>query len=47
MSTEIILTFAVLGITINVQTQFFYNVEAPASGDDWSARFQLQFLFPK
>lgn len=34
-------------LPINVSTQFFYNVESPDTGDDWSARFQLQFLFPK
>ncbi len=34
-------------LPINVSTQFFYNVESPDNGDDWSARFQLQFLFPK
>ncbi|MHC4204943.1 MAG: neuromedin U, partial [Planctomycetota bacterium] len=34
-------------LPLNVSTQCFYNVEAPDGGDDWSARFQLQFLFPK
>ncbi len=34
-------------LPINVSTQFFYNVESPDTGDDWSARFQLQLLFPK
>ena len=32
---------------VNVSTQFFYNVETPGEGPDWSARFVLQFLFPK
>ncbi|RKY05668.1 MAG: hypothetical protein DRP56_08770 [Planctomycetota bacterium] len=34
-------------LPINIQTQFFYNVETPDTGADWSARFQVQFLFPK
>jgi hypothetical protein len=32
---------------VNASTQVFYNVEAPEHGPNWSARFQLQFLFPK
>jgi hypothetical protein len=32
---------------VNISTQFFYHVESPRNGDEWSARFQLQFLFPK
>ncbi len=32
---------------MNFSTQFYYNVETPTNGADWSARFQLQFLFPK
>jgi len=35
------------GLPINLQTQFFHNVETPDTGADWSARFQVQFLFPK
>ncbi|MHC4265789.1 MAG: neuromedin U [Planctomycetota bacterium] len=34
-------------LPVNVSTQVFYNVESPNSGGDWSARFQLQLLFPK
>ncbi|MHC4881381.1 MAG: neuromedin U [Planctomycetota bacterium] len=34
-------------LPLNISTQVFYNVEAPENGSDWSARFQLQFLFPK
>lgn len=32
---------------VNASTQIFYNVETPENGAEWSARFQLQFLFPK
>lgn len=34
-------------LPLNVQTQAFYNVEKPEGGSEWSARFQIQFLFPK
>ncbi|MHC4836270.1 MAG: neuromedin U [Planctomycetota bacterium] len=34
-------------LPLNISTQVFYNVEKPEGGSDWSARFQLQFLFPK
>ena len=34
-------------LPLNVSTQVFYNVETPENGSGWSARFQLQFLFPK
>ncbi|MHC5146268.1 MAG: neuromedin U [Planctomycetota bacterium] len=34
-------------LPLNISTQVFYNVETPENGSDWSARFQLQFLFPK
>lgn len=34
-------------LPLNIQTQVFHNVETPENGSDWSARFQLQFLFPK
>jgi len=32
---------------VNVYTQFFRNVERPDGTTHWSARFQMQFLFPK
>ena len=32
---------------VNVYTQFFRNVERPDGMTHWSARFQMQFLFPK
>jgi len=34
-------------LPVNVYTQFFRNVERPGGTSDWSARFQMQFLFPK
>ncbi len=34
-------------LPLNVSTQAFYHVESPEHGAEWSARFQLQFLFPK
>jgi hypothetical protein len=34
-------------LPVNVSTQIFYNVESPDTGSDWSARFQVQLLFPK
>jgi hypothetical protein len=34
-------------LPVNVYTQFFCNVERPGGTSDWSARFQMQFLFPK
>ena len=32
---------------VNMYTQFFRNAERPAGITSWSARFQMQFLFPK
>ena len=33
---------------VNAQFQAFYNVEKPDEiGPDWSARFQMQLLFPR
>jgi hypothetical protein len=32
---------------VNVYTQLFRNVERPDGTTHWSARFQMQFLFPK
>ena len=32
---------------VNMTLQAYYNVEKPASGPDWSIRFQIQLLFPK
>lgn len=34
-------------LPLNVSAHIYYNVESPEHGSDWSARFQLQFLFPK
>jgi hypothetical protein len=34
-------------LPVNVYTQFFRNVERPDGTTHWSARFQMQFLFPK
>lgn len=34
-------------VPVNVYTQFFRNVERPDGTTHWSARFQMQFLFPK
>ncbi|OQY03525.1 MAG: neuromedin U [Desulfobacteraceae bacterium 4572_123] len=34
-------------LPLNLSVHAYYNVEAPESGSDWSARFQVQFLFPK
>ena len=34
-------------LPLNVSTHIYYNVESPENGSDWSARFQVQFLFPK
>jgi hypothetical protein len=34
-------------LPVNVYTQFFRNVERPDGTSSWSARFQMQFLFPK
>ena len=34
-------------LPVNVYTQFFRNVQRPGGTSDWSARFQMQFLFPK
>ena len=36
-----------LQMPINAQAQAFYNVEKPDYGPDWSARLQVQLLFPK
>jgi hypothetical protein len=32
---------------VNVYTQLFRNVESPDGTTHWSARIQVQFLFPK
>ncbi len=32
---------------MNASLQYFYNVEHPSIGPEWSIRFQLQLLFPK
>ena len=32
---------------VNIYTQFFRNVERPDGTTHWSARFKMQFLFPK
>ena len=32
---------------VNIYTQFFRNAERPDGTTDWSARFNMQFLFPK
>ena len=32
---------------VNMYTQFFRNVERPDGTTSWSARFQMQFLFPR
>ena len=32
---------------INSSLHFYYNVEKPDAGADWSLRFQVQLLFPK
>ena len=32
---------------VNVYTEFFRNVQRPDGTSSWSARFQMQFLFPK
>jgi hypothetical protein len=34
-------------LPVNVYTQFFRNVERPNGTTHWSARFQMQLLFPK
>jgi len=34
-------------LPVNLSTQFYYNVEKPRTGADWSLRFVMQFLFPK
>ena len=34
-------------LPVNIYTQFFRNVERPGGTSSWSARFQMQFLFPK
>jgi hypothetical protein len=32
---------------VNVNLQYYYNVEHPTLGADWQLRFQVQLLFPK
>ncbi len=32
---------------VNTSLQAYYNVERPEGGAEWSARFQVQLLFPK
>lgn len=34
-------------LPVNIYTQFFRNAEYPDGTTHWSARFQMQFLFPK
>lgn len=34
-------------LPVNVYSQFFRNVESPEGTTNWSARLQVQFLFPK
>jgi hypothetical protein len=34
-------------LPVNIYTQFFSNVERPQGTTNWSARFQVQLLFPK
>jgi hypothetical protein len=34
-------------LPVNIYAQLFRNVESPAGTTSWSARFQLQLLFPK
>jgi hypothetical protein len=34
-------------LPVNAYTQFFRNAERPNGTTSWSARFQMQFLFPK
>jgi hypothetical protein len=34
-------------LPVNIYTQFFRNVDRPDGTTHWSARFQMQFLFPK
>jgi hypothetical protein len=34
-------------LPVNIYTQFFRNAEYPDDTTHWSARFQMQFLFPK
>jgi len=34
-------------IPVNVYAQFLYNAERPSFVTNWSARFQIQFLFPE
>lgn len=34
-------------LPVNAYTQLFYNVQRPNGTSSWSARFQMQFLFPK
>jgi hypothetical protein len=39
--------FSIGSQPMNVNTQVFYNVEAPTNGARWQWRFQIQLLFPK
>jgi len=34
-------------LPVNIYTQFFRNVQRPDGTSSWSARFQMQLLFPK
>jgi hypothetical protein len=34
-------------VPVNIYGQFFGNAEHPNGASKWSARFQMQFLFPK
>jgi hypothetical protein len=34
-------------LTVNVQTQFYYNVVKPDFGPEWQWRLQLQIMLPK
>jgi hypothetical protein len=34
-------------LPVNIHTQLFRNVESPNGTTHWSARLQVQFLFPK
>lgn len=39
--------FNIGGQPVNTSLQAYYNVERPEGGAEWSARFQVQLLFPK
>ena len=34
-------------VSVNIQTQLYYNVVRPDFGPEWQWRFQLQILLPK